>query len=296
MKRTDLTRRTFATLSRPHDALPLWPQAPRPLFSALLLTGLLALPAHADESSAADWLRNPSIGNYRAYAEFKMANYAAARQIWQTLAGTGNTEALFNLGILAEDGLGEKPDIDKAVALYTAAAEAGGFKAQYRLGMLYSSGGAVPRDLAKARRYLAQAAAAGDSDAAARLQALDAPDQRAPTPFERAEIHASRGEHEAAAALYQLLAATGDAKARTRLAWMYEAGRGVTRDLNEAARLFLASAQAGDAEAQYAIGVMTMTGRGQALDPESAREWLRKAAAQNHPAARAALAGDTDAR
>ncbi|HET6718070.1 MAG TPA: tetratricopeptide repeat protein, partial [Rhodocyclaceae bacterium] len=125
------------------------------------------------------------------------------------------------------------------------------------------------------------------------LQTLDAPDERTPTPFERAEIHASRGEHEAAAALYAELAKDGDAKARTRLAWMYEAGRGVSRDLDAAARLFMASAQAGDAEAQYAIGVMTMTGRGQPLDPASAREWLQKAAAQNHPAARAALAGDS---
>lgn len=298
MNRTNTIRRTSPTFSRQHDALPhsFRPHFSWPIFSALALSCLLALPTHADESSAADWLRNPSIGNYRAYAEFKMANYAAARQIWETLASTGNTEALFNLGILAEDGLGEKRDIDKAIALYTAAAEAGGFKAQYRLGMLYSSGGAVPRDLAKARRYLAQAAAAGDADAARRLQTLDAPDERAPTPFERAEIHASRGEHEAAAALYAQLAKDGDAKARTRLAWMYEAGRGVSRDLNEAARLFLASAQAGDAEAQYAIGVMTMTGRGQPMDAAKAREWLQQAAAQNHPAARAALAGDQTSR
>lgn len=286
MNRT--AHRTCPTLFRPHSS---WP-----LFSALLLTCLLALPAHGEESSAADWLRNPSIGNYRAYAEFKMANYPAARQIWETLASTGNTEALFNLGILAEDGLDETRDMNKAIALYTAAAEAGGFKAQYRLGMLYSSGGAVPRDDTKARRYLALAAATGDADAAARLAALDGPGDRAQTPFERAEIHASRGEHAAAAALYTQLAKGGDAKARTRLAWMYEAGRGVDRDLAEAARLFLVSAQAGDAEAQYAIGVMAMTGRGQPMDPASAREWLQKAAAQNHAAARAALAGDTDAR
>lgn len=258
----------------------------------LLLAGLIAPPSFGEDSSPADWLRNPSIGNYRAYAEFKMADYPAARHIWQTLASTGNTEALFNLGILAEDGLGEPRDMDKAIRLYTAAAEAGGFKAQYRLGMLYSSGG-VPRDPDKARHYLSQAAAAGDTDAAARLAALSAPDERMPSLFEQAEIHANRGEHEAAAKLYRQLADQDDHRARTRLAWMFEAGRGVERDLATAARLFIASAQAGDAEAQYAVGVMYMTGRGQPHDPATARHWLQKAAAQNHPAASAALTGET---
>jgi len=87
--------------------------------------------AAAQESTTADWIKNPAMGNYKAYAEFKMANYDTARQIWETLAGLGNPDALFNLGILAEDGLGEAKDMKKALALYEAAANAGGFKAQY---------------------------------------------------------------------------------------------------------------------------------------------------------------------
>ena len=254
------------------------------------MTCLLAQTALGDESSEADWLGNPSIGNYRGYAEFKMAHYAAARHIWETLARIGNTEALFNLAILAEDGLGEAKDIGKAEALYTAAANAGGFKAQYRLGMLYSTGGVLPKDLAKARRYLGLAAAAGDHDAKTRLGRLESSDLSAQTPFERAEIHGSRGEYAEAANMYRQLANQGDATARTRLAWMYEAGRGVERNLDQAARLFNKSAESGDADAQYAIGVMYMTGRGQPLNPSLGREWLQKAATQNHQAARAALA------
>jgi TPR repeat protein len=123
-----------------------------PAFAAFLLA-LLALPALAQDSTAEDWIRNPAMGNYKAYAEFKMARYDSARHIWEVLAGLGNPDALFNLGILAEDGLGEARDMKKAEALYVAAANAGGFKAQYRLGMLYSSDGPVPRDLEKARHY-----------------------------------------------------------------------------------------------------------------------------------------------
>ena len=259
--------------------------------TVLALALFAALPARSQDSTAEDWIKNPAMGNYKAYAEFKMAQYDSARRIWEVLAGLGNPDALFNLGILAEDGLGEPRDMKKAEALYIAAANAGGFKAQYRLGMLYSSGGAIPRDVDRARHYLSLAAEGGDREAAARLASLDKP-EREPTPFERAEILSSAGRHAEAAAIYRSLAEAGDATARTRLAWMFEAGRGVERNLDEAARLFLLSAQAGEAEAQYAIAVMARTGRGQPRDREASLAWLRKAAAQRYPAALAALAAE----
>lgn len=260
----------------------------------LAVAALLAAagaPVAAQDSSASDWIRNPAMGNYKAYAEFKMANYDSARHIWEVLAGLGNPDALFNLGILAEDGLGEARDLKKAEALYVAAANAGGFKAQYRLGMLYSTPGAPVYDLEKARHYLTLAAGHGDRDAAARLAALAAP-ERPPSDFERAELLASAGRHAEAATLYRQLAEAGDVRAHTRLAWMYEAGRGVERSLETAARLFMAAAEAGDAEAQYAIAVMYRTGRGQPTDRAQSLHWLKRAAAQRYPAALAALAAE----
>ncbi|MBA3599005.1 MAG: sel1 repeat family protein [Methylibium sp.] len=122
---------------------------------SILLSAALA---QAQDSHRRDWLRNPAMGNYKAYAEFKMARYAAAREIRETLAEVGNGDALFNLAILAEDGLDEPRDMNKAESLCTGAARAGNFKAQYRLGMLYSAGELLPRDDAKARIYLTMAA------------------------------------------------------------------------------------------------------------------------------------------
>lgn len=245
----------------------------------------------AQESTTADWIKNPAMGNYKAYAEFKMANYDTARQIWETLAGLGNPDALFNLGILAEDGLGEAKDMKKALALYEAAANAGGFKAQYRLGMLYSDGGAIARDDAKARHFLSLAAVNGDKEAAARLASLDQPD-RPLSDFEQAERLSSRGQHAEAALIFKRLADAGNVTARTRLAWMYEAGRGVERNLAEAAGLFMQSAEAGDAEAQYAIAVMYRTGKGQPLNREQSLVWLKRSASQSYPAAIAAMTAE----
>lgn len=246
---------------------------------------------HAQDSSAEDWIKNPAMGNYKAYAEFKMANYDTARHIWEILAGLANPDALFNLGILAEDGLGEPRDMNKAIALYVAAANAGGFKAQYRLGMLFSGDDPASRDLEKARLYLTMAAEHGDRDAAARLATLDQPG-RPPGDFERAELLASAGKHVEAATLYRRLAEAGNITARTRLAWMHEAGRGVERSLDQAAHLFMGSAEAGDAEAQYAIAVMYRTGKGQPRDREQSLAWLKRSAEQGYPAAVAALAAE----
>ncbi len=91
------------------------------------------------------------------------------------------------------------------------------------------------------------------------------------------------------------LAEQGDRSAQTRLAWMYEAGRGVPRNLDEAARRFTAAAEAGDPEAQYALAVMFRTGKGKERDLAQSEAWLRHAAGQNYPAAVSALASGTAA-
>lgn len=247
--------------------------------------------ARAQDSDRADWLRNPAMGNYKAYAEFKMAHYALAREVWETLAGVGNGDALFNLGILAEDGLGEPRSMPKAEALYTSAAQAGNFKAQYRLGMLYSAGVLLPKNIEKARLFLTLATRDGDKEALAVLQTLAQP-ARVRSPFEEAEWLGASGQPAEAAALYRQLADAGDRRAQTRLAWMLEAGRGVPRDLPEAARRFEVAALAGEAEAQYALAVMMRTGKGRDKDWVASAVWLQRAADQHHPAAMAALESD----
>jgi uncharacterized protein len=221
----------------PHTPEPFMHRQPLATLAVWTVAALLASSsggAWSQDSDRNDWLRNPAMGNYKAYAEFKMANYAFAREVWETLAEVGNGDALFNLAILAEDGLGEPRNMAKAEALYTSAAQTGNFKAQYRLGMLYSAGVQLPRDVEKARVFLTLAAKGGDKDAQATLATLGQPPQTL-SPYQQAEWLSASGQHSDAAALYRQLAAAGDRRAETRLAWMYEAGRGVERSLPEAA-------------------------------------------------------------
>ena len=107
------------------------------LAALLLVHSCAALAQPLDEEALADLTARPSIGLYKAYAEFKMARYDSARSIWQALADKEVAEAWFHLGILAEDGLGEARDARAALAHYLRGAEAGSTKAQYRLGLLY---------------------------------------------------------------------------------------------------------------------------------------------------------------
>jgi hypothetical protein len=141
-----------------------------------LLAACLALPAQAellDEAEIAEVLRKPNIGLYKGYAEFKMAHYAEAKQIWTALAERGVGEAWFNLGILAEDGLGEPKDAAEARRRYEKGAEAGSRNSALQLAALLQGNRLGAPDLAAARHWLKRAAELGDEGAAAQLAALD---------------------------------------------------------------------------------------------------------------------------
>ena len=65
----------------------------RPLVARLLTAWIIAqapTSAHALDPEELDALvARPSIGLYKAYAEFKMARYDSAREIWSALAQAG---------------------------------------------------------------------------------------------------------------------------------------------------------------------------------------------------------------
>lgn len=257
-----------------------------------LLAGLLPLSAWAiTDDDIAEAVQKPSWGLYKGYAEFKMAHYTDAKRIWTALAERGNGEAWFNLGILAEDGLGEPQNPHEARRLYENGAQAGSRNSALRLGLLLQGGKLGQRDIDGARRWLKVAADAGDQEAATHLAALNDPQGGSIRDRELAEARRfeAEGRHADAAAMYRKLADFGDVRGVTRLAWAYEAGRGVQRNLAEAARLFRVAAEQGEAEAQYALSVMLDTGAGQTRNTDEALRWLRASAGQNYPPAVQAL-------
>ncbi|MDP2522615.1 tetratricopeptide repeat protein [Neptunomonas phycophila] len=223
----------------------------------------------------------PSIQLFKAYAEFKMANYEMAKMMWQNIQGNARPEALFNLGILYDEGKGVEASITQAIQYYEAAAQAGSRAAAYQLGAIYLHDKRIASDKALANHWLSIAALRGDKDAARMLGRLDNVND------DMVEVRVLLAEGKDVEAANQLitLAELGNIDAKAELAWLYEAGIGVKKDLNQAATLFAQAAEGGSADAQYAIAVMSLTGTGVVKDKAAGVQWLRKAAAQHHPSA-----------
>ena len=80
-----------------------------------------------------------------------------------------------------------------------------------------------------------------------------------------------------AAAWYERAAKGGLALAQFRLGSLYEKGNGVPKDLNEARRLYLAAAEKGNANAMHNIGVLYSEGIDGKPDFKTAVQWFRKA-------------------
>ncbi|WP_296058743.1 tetratricopeptide repeat protein [uncultured Amphritea sp.] len=235
----------------------------------------------------------PRIQLYMAYAEFKMGHHDLARQMWLNIGGSGRSEALFNLANLYTQGVGVEKDPQRGIELYRESAEAGSRAAAYQLGLIYLHS-PVFKNRGQARQWLTVAALDGDSDAADLLASMQSNDPA--DPLSQVEALLIAGDSDQALVLLQLLAAASpsDYRAMTRLAWLYESGLAVERDIDRAAGLFKQAAEAGNAEAQYALSVMYQTGVGQAQDDRMAQQWLMRSAAQNYPPAINKLAATAD--
>jgi len=93
-----------------------------------------------------------------------------------------------------------------------------------------------------------------------------------------------------AAYWYRLAAADGETKALTNLGTLLARGQGTGKPDPEAARLlWWAAAAQGEAIAMFNLGAMYERGIGVPADAANARRWYERAAAHDHPQARAAL-------
>ena len=85
-----------------------------------------------------------------------------------------------------------------------------------------------------------------------------------------------------AAADAKAAAEKGGAEAQFRYAEMLRDGRGVAKNMKEAAKWTRKAADAGHARAQCQMGLFYMNGLGVDRDEDKAVEWLEKAAKQSH--------------
>ena len=78
----------------------------------------------------------------------------------------------------------------------------------------------------------------------------------------------------------KVFAEQGDADMQFILGYMYDTGRGVPKDVVEAARLFHLAAEQGNADAQFKLGGMYSLGLGVPKDDVQAYAWVNIGVAQ----------------
>lgn len=224
----------------------------------------------------------PGIQLYMAYAEFKMAHYETAREMWLHISGKGSSEAAFNLGILYEQGMGVEQDLTKARDYYLQAAEKGSRAGAYQVGLMHLNHPELV-SAETATHWLTIAALDGDEDAAEMLKSINLGTDSA-GPMLKVRQLIARGEVDQARDLLMDLAGATppDYEAVTRLAWLYETGLGLEQDIDRAGELFTVAAEGGNAEAQYALSVMYETGVGRKKDPARSHYWLQLSASQHY--------------
>ena len=186
---------------------------------------------------------------------------------------------------------------------YHKAAEQGDHLAQYNLAGMYQNGQGVERNLQKAFDWYHKAAEQGNASAQFRLAQIETAihsiehQKNSEEAIKQASEKAIKQASEKAIKQYQKAAEQGLAAAQNNLAWMYQNGKGIEKNRQEAfsrykteQKLDLAqylaffwyhkAAEQGYTLAQYNLAWMYQNGEGIEKNPEKAIDWYRKAAEQ----------------
>ncbi len=73
-------------------------------------------------------------------------DYATALAVWMPLAEDGDLNAMYNIGLIYEEGLGVATDTARALEWYLPPAEEGDVAAQLNVATIYDFGEGVPED------------------------------------------------------------------------------------------------------------------------------------------------------
>jgi TPR repeat protein len=126
---------------------------------AFLMT--LSFPVKAEDLSPAE-LRDLFKGLAKGLAAAEAGDFTTALKEWRPLAEAGDTFALYNLGVMYENGHGVIQDYKESGKLYRLAAEQGYAPAQGNLGIMYYYGHGVIQDNTIAHMWFSVGAANGD--------------------------------------------------------------------------------------------------------------------------------------
>jgi TPR repeat protein len=183
-------------------------------------------------------------------------------------------------------------DYERAVRLFTQAAEQGEVNSQRNLGLMYMQGKEAPQDYDKAAYWLRKAAEQGNADAQYRLSSLYNDGLGVPEDIEQALYWIRKAAAQGHAESQNVLQSYNENVARDEAIKICTEGVAAFEAKNyaRAFELFSQAAEMGQADAQCNLGMLYITeGTGIKHDDEKAVYWLRKAAVQGNEEARQLL-------
>ncbi len=154
-------------------------------------------------------------------------------------ASSGDSKALFQLGIRYSDGKDTKRNMGESAKWFEVAANQGFAPAQYSIGSLYEKGIGVKRDLSVASDWYSKAAAQGNARAMHNLAVINAMGN---PPEKKADI-------DTAVTWFQQAADLGIKDSQFNLGILYGQGQGVPQNLKESYKWFALAAKTGDTDA-----------------------------------------------
>ncbi len=196
-------------------------------------------------------------------------NYAKAREFYAKSADQGNIKALTNLASLLMQGLGGEKEPKTAFELYRRAAEKGAARAQTAYATMLQDGVVGAKDPKGAFEWFQKAAQQGEPLAQ----------------YELALIYlygspAVKADPSKALPLIRDLAKQGRPDAENALGYMYESGKGVPKNRQEATSWYDLSAKQGYARGEANRGRMCFDEQGYALDVVTGYMWFFLASKQ----------------
>lgn len=200
-------------------------------------------------------------------------NYAEALRFFRQGADAGNAISMTNLGKMYLEGKGVEKNPEEAARLFQKAVNLDNADAMISLGNLYRYGTGVAKDQGAAIRLYQKAADLGNSFAMLFLGGM---------------YNAGEGvarDDAKAVAFYRRSADLANVAGIISLGWMYQNGFGAAKDDAEAVRLYRRAVDMNNAAGMVNLGVMYQNGRGVEKNPGEAVRLYRLAADLGEPAA-----------
>ena len=275
-----------------------------------------------DYVSAAEWFSKAVSRNHK-YAQYSLAglyyrgqgvgqSFKQALLLYQMSAEQGNPYASYELAKMFRDGIGTKPDPERAEGYFKEAfagfssleEESHEDKLQFRLGWMLHTGTGTEKDDVLAAEYWEHAARLGNVHAQYALgklwmengtgdpkQAVEWLEKAAKAGNGAAQYALAKiyrdGEHvpqdiEKAVKLFTLSAEQENEYAAYQLGKLYLSGEYLQKDVAEGIRFMETAAEKGNRYAQYALGKLYLCGDDVPRDKEKAVFYLQASAAQGN--------------